>query len=197
MLERVGVCCLGLFVGYLLALGLAHSKPTLRLVLTVLGAALGGVPIAFLAQSGSKWAYPIGLLIGFLIFRVRHAHAYLFASPAQSASGALLPDQRARVELFLIASFIISLTALALLLPAQLTRTESGEFKLGENVGRQSVRYSSPFQNAPRLIIKRSDYATYRIEDETAEGFVFVPQGFVSGSVISWEATGVARDFSP
>ncbi len=193
MLERVGVYCLGLFVGYLLALGLAHSKPTLRLVLTVLGAALGGVPIAFLAQAGSKWVYPIGLLFGFLFFRLITAHAYLFTQSKGSADEIPVPNRRMRVELALISVFLVSLTALALLLPTHLTVTESGEFKLGDNVGNLRIQYSRPFQSVPRLSIKPNGYVTYRIEDERPDGFVFVPQSYSGVSSISWEAKGEER----
>jgi len=193
MLERVGVYCLGLFVGYLLALGLAHSKPTLRLVLTVLGAAVGGVPIAFLAQAGSKWVYPIGLLFGFLFFRLISAHAYLFTESKGGSEETPLRNRRTRVELALISGSLVFLTALALLLPSHLTVTESGEIKLGENVGKLRIQYSRPFQNVPRLSIKPDGYATYRIEDERPDGFVFVPQGYTVGSSVSWKATGEER----
>ena len=70
MLERIGITALGLFVGFLLGLGLFSAKPTLKAALTVLGAALGGAPVAFLAHTELRWIYPVGLLIGFVCARV-------------------------------------------------------------------------------------------------------------------------------
>jgi hypothetical protein len=62
--DRLGVLCLGSFVGFLLGLGLLRSTPSLRAALTVVGAALGGIPVAFLAGTGQKWLYPLGYLPG-------------------------------------------------------------------------------------------------------------------------------------
>jgi len=69
MIELIGVTSLGLFVGLLFGLGIAHSKPTVKVVLTLLGAALGGAPVAFLANTTSKWLYPVGLIVGLLLGR--------------------------------------------------------------------------------------------------------------------------------
>ena len=70
MTELVGIISLGVFVGLLLGLGLAHSKPTAQVVLTLLGAALGGAPIAFMSSAARKWFYPVGLLVGLLSARL-------------------------------------------------------------------------------------------------------------------------------
>ncbi len=70
MTELIGVICLGLFVGLLLGLGIGHTRVTVRTALTLLGAALGGAPIAFLGSATAKWLYPTGLLAGLLSARL-------------------------------------------------------------------------------------------------------------------------------
>ena len=52
-----GVLALGMFVGFLLGLGLEHSGKNLKSVLTVLGAALGGGPILFMEGLGQEMKY--------------------------------------------------------------------------------------------------------------------------------------------
>jgi hypothetical protein len=71
---ELGVITLGVFVGWLLGVGLKNSSQTLKAVLTVLGAALGGGPILFMKGIGpEKWMYPIGLLLGLLWVRLSGA----------------------------------------------------------------------------------------------------------------------------
>ncbi|OGT54746.1 MAG: hypothetical protein A3E01_18705 [Gammaproteobacteria bacterium RIFCSPHIGHO2_12_FULL_63_22] len=64
----VGILFLGGFVGFLLSLTVkVSSKPTVRGMLQVIGAALGGTPILFMEGAGpSKWAYPVGLVLGLI-----------------------------------------------------------------------------------------------------------------------------------
>jgi peptidoglycan/LPS O-acetylase OafA/YrhL len=58
----------GLFVGFLLVNALYNSKKIrLRATITLIGAALGGVPIFFInGLSYARWMYPIGLVLGML-----------------------------------------------------------------------------------------------------------------------------------
>jgi hypothetical protein len=68
----LGVFFLGGFVGFILggALRLPQSI-SVKAGLSILGAALGGVPIAFMGGlTYEKWMYPIGLVFGLLWVRV-------------------------------------------------------------------------------------------------------------------------------
>lgn len=72
--PKLGVLALGGFVGWLLGFGLANSRRGLRAAITVLGAALGGGPVLFMADAGdAKWWYPVGLLLGLLATRAMEA----------------------------------------------------------------------------------------------------------------------------
>jgi len=86
--ERLGVIALGSFVGVLLAIGLLRSGPTLKTVLTVIGAALGGAPVLFLSGTAEKWLYPIALLIAFCIGATIQA---LFNKRTVSQAGIIKP----------------------------------------------------------------------------------------------------------
>jgi hypothetical protein len=74
---KVGVLVLGGFVGFLLGLGLFRSKNvTLKGVITIVGAALGGAPVLFMNGVGrDKWMYPIGLVIGLVWNRMFEARS--------------------------------------------------------------------------------------------------------------------------
>ena len=58
--QKFGVISFCIFVGFLLGLGLFRSKNlTLKGVITVVGAALGGGPMLFMKGIGpEKWMYP-------------------------------------------------------------------------------------------------------------------------------------------
>ena len=86
--ERLGVVALGSFVGVLLAVGLLRSGPTLKAVLTVIGAALGGAPVLFLSGTTEKWLYPIALLVAFCIGAAIQA---LFSKRTISQKGTIQP----------------------------------------------------------------------------------------------------------
>ena len=65
----IGVSLVGIFVGLLLGLGLAYSKPTTQAVVTLLGATLGGAPIAYLHTRDWWYLYPAGLILGIVASR--------------------------------------------------------------------------------------------------------------------------------
>lgn len=71
-ITLIGVLCLGLFVGLLFGIVLFQAKsPTVKIVLSVISAALSGAPVMFMRGiSFERWMYPIGLLLGFLWVRV-------------------------------------------------------------------------------------------------------------------------------
>ena len=64
----VGILFLGGFVGFLLSLTVKLSAPpTVRSIVQVIGAALGGAPMLFMQDAGSAiWAYPVGLVLGLI-----------------------------------------------------------------------------------------------------------------------------------
>lgn len=70
-----GVLALGGFVGHLMRFATLNLKPTTKVIVTLLSAALGGAPILFLQDAGTaRWFYPLGLLLAFLIpYEVAHA----------------------------------------------------------------------------------------------------------------------------
>jgi hypothetical protein len=190
-LERVGVLALGLFVSYLLALGLEHSKPNLRVVITVIGVALTGAPVAFLAQAMSKWAYPLGLLSGIAAYRVvtlLGGLANLNEGPRPSRS----PAQKRRIlrELWLVGLLGAGVAAVAMVLPVRATATERGKIELRSMQGPQNVRYAHPFVNMPHLVFRPVGFVEYRIDNERLDGFTFFPTGYSSDSFVQWEATG-------
>ncbi|HVT59473.1 MAG TPA: hypothetical protein VHR45_13860 [Thermoanaerobaculia bacterium] len=47
-----------------LGFGLMRSGLTLKAVLTVMSAALGGAPVLFMSGTRAKWMFPLGLLTG-------------------------------------------------------------------------------------------------------------------------------------
>jgi len=86
--PETGILALGLFVGGVLGWGLVNAKGSLKAGLTVLGAALGGGPVLFMAASGdARWSYPIGLILGLLALYAYRLRGELFDS-ARSKEGA-------------------------------------------------------------------------------------------------------------
>lgn len=79
-ITLLGVLFLGGFVGFVLALALSHSeKLSYKGVAAVLGAALGGAPLAFMGNLAyERWMYPIGLVLGLISIRVLGARADLY-----------------------------------------------------------------------------------------------------------------------
>jgi hypothetical protein len=82
-MGTLGVLATGIFVGVVLSQLLFNLKPNVKSALTLLGAALGGVPIAFLGDASSTWAYPVGLLIGLFYIRIYSARSAL-VNPSDS-----------------------------------------------------------------------------------------------------------------
>jgi hypothetical protein len=74
-ITLLGVLFLGGFVGFILGgtLRLTNVIPV-KVAVSILGAALGGVPVAFMSGlTYQKWMYPIGLVFGLLWIRVVYA----------------------------------------------------------------------------------------------------------------------------
>jgi len=68
--PEFGILFLGVFVGGILGFGLWKAGGNLKAGLTVLGAALGGGPILFMAGiQDARWAYPVGLVLGLMVLR--------------------------------------------------------------------------------------------------------------------------------
>jgi hypothetical protein len=63
-MASLATLCVGFYVGIALNFGGAFVKPSLIAAVTIIGAALGGVPIAFLGSASAQWGYPVGLLVG-------------------------------------------------------------------------------------------------------------------------------------
>lgn len=82
--QKFGILALGGFVGWLLGLALSHSKATLKAVITALGAALGGAPVAFMRGVSDKWMYPVGLIVGLLWIRLGSARSEIVESSGSS-----------------------------------------------------------------------------------------------------------------
>lgn len=83
----VGVLFLGGFVGFLLGLTIQFSHgASIKLITAVLGAALGGAPIALMDDlSFQRWMYPIGLVIGVLWVRMVSARSTIVTRPKKEA----------------------------------------------------------------------------------------------------------------
>ena len=77
--PEFGVLFLGIFVGIVLGIGLAHSKGSLKAGITVVGSALGGGPILYLEKDlgGALWMYPVGLVLGLALLRLYFARKEL------------------------------------------------------------------------------------------------------------------------
>ena len=186
----MGVFGLGLFVGYLIAIGLKQSKPTLRAVLTVLGASLGGVPVAFLAGAGSKWIYPIGLLAGLLFFRITFLWASISSKKSRAASESTTGRSGALFEVGGIGALVFIMVTVALLLPDKSVVTERGQLTASYDVSRYSIYYPTPFEGSPQLVISGADY---ELSEQRADGFVLRLISYSVGNPITWQASGVQK----
>lgn len=82
----LGVLFLGGFVGLLLGLTIRFAQnPTLKFVIGIIGAALGGAPVLFMGGlEHQKWTYPVGLVVGLLWIRVLNARTIVATRPKKS-----------------------------------------------------------------------------------------------------------------
>jgi hypothetical protein len=71
--PNVGILCLGIFVGFLLGIGLYAQQINIRAALAVIGGALGAAPLAFIGGGNEKFMYPVGLIVGLLLTRLGSA----------------------------------------------------------------------------------------------------------------------------
>jgi hypothetical protein len=190
--DRLGVLCLGSFVGFLLGFGLMKSNPSLRAALTVVGAALGGAPVAFLAGTEQKWLYPVGLLTGLLWVRVAGARVSKVAAPQpehQSARDGLLLAWLDIVVIVVITGAVLLYTVV---LPPQPTLEQTGEIRVTHS-GDYEVFYPQPYVSTPSLSFPfgGSNTDDFRVIEQRADGFkMSVGGAIISGSLITWKATG-------
>jgi hypothetical protein len=75
--EAVGICLLGVYIGYLgwyFVVRIAANTVTADTFASVAAVLVGGVVLSFLddhlARKGDVWWYPIGLVIGFALYVV-------------------------------------------------------------------------------------------------------------------------------
>jgi hypothetical protein len=190
--EPLGVICLGALVGFLLGIGLASSRHTLRAVLTILGAALGGAPVAFIAASEHRWLYPVGLLLGFLW--VRTASLWKTISTALSSRGS--SKQRISAIVAFELAFVFCLTCLAVayivVMPQRAFVQQSGELRM-TGTGNYEVFYSEPFDSPPNLTLPPNTVQSedLQIVDQRADGFkLHSGLGTTYGATIKWIALG-------
>jgi hypothetical protein len=109
-ITLLGVLFLGGFVGYILALVLQQSKNfNLRILLSVIGGALGGAPILFMGGLGyQKWMYPIGLVLGTVWTRMISAR-----NAVQEQTGKGIGSVLAWIDMFIIAAITLIIVTIA------------------------------------------------------------------------------------
>jgi hypothetical protein len=190
--EPLGVLCLGGLVGFLLAWGLAASKPTLKAIITVIGAGLGGAPVAFLAASGHRWLYPIGLLVGFLW--VRAGALYRAGELERRANFPAVRPMPARVVATISAMVVITIVVLAYpFVASTATVTEqAGEIRVLA-FGAYEVFYREAFVSPPTLTLPPTTGQSEDIQilEQRADGFkVQIGLGTTHGAIIKWRAVG-------
>jgi len=180
MTERMGVLLLGVFVSYLLALGLTHSKPTLKAMVGVIGAALGGAPVVFLAGALAKWLYPAGLVLGLLLPRA----VSLLRNDSSSS-------RRSWPEILAIAAVtasIVSLTVLPSLPRPPHVDTQTDFLNPISGVTQYVEYYPLPFARPPHLAIEGVGPA-YALTEQRSDRFVIEIRSFGAGR-ITWTANG-------
>lgn len=116
-MTYLGMCCLGAFVGGVLALGIDYIKTRttyLQLSVAIIAAALSGTVVGYfdyLARQGSNqglFTYPIGLLLALLWYYARFGVGYIIRGN---------PVQRTLGSLHLCAIAIATIAALVLVFP--------------------------------------------------------------------------------
>jgi len=188
--QRLGVLCLGVFVGFLLGFGLTRSKPTLRAALTVVGAALGGAPVAFLTTVQYRWLYPIGLLTGLIWVRIANIR---IAADTRSHTYNLHAHTRlaAWVDVALIILVSVAVIYAVIAPPGQVIE-QHGELQL-TGTGEYEVFYPQPFVSAPALTFPSGadKPQEFWVVEQRANGFKVAARGTVIvGTIIKWSAKG-------
>lgn len=192
MLERLGIAALGLFVGLLLARGLARSEPTLRNVLTVLGAALGGAPLAFVKGAGAKWIYPVGLIAGYLIANVHFGGVDRATAGIEQEPSLRLFQFGIDVRRFVVGFVVAGLVAFAVWVPNNTTIRQKGSFRMGADISSPiHVYYPTRFDGTPYLSI--AGPSEYELISQSPDGFVIKLEGYSEGETCQWEAVGSVR----
>ncbi len=100
----------GLIVGLLVGFAFFNSKQNVKAAVTVLGAILGGIPVAYLGSASTFWAYPFGILWGLVAVRIVSARMSVAKAfePMRSAQD-IVHAFFGGVDLILIAlGFVIS-----------------------------------------------------------------------------------------
>lgn len=197
--EPLGVLCLGGLVGVLLAIGLTHTKPTLRAVVTVIGAGAGGAPVAFLAASTHRWLYPIGLILGFLWVRI--VTLYKSADAARRSPMSIRP-MPSLVVTAMAAMVIVTIVALTYTFAAPKLRfTEQMGDIHTTGSGTYEVFYAEPLVSPPTLTFPPGSGQSEDIKvlEQRSDGFkIQVGLGTTYGAVIKWRAVGrAATDSKP
>ena len=190
--QKLGVLALGVFVGFLLGLGLMKSGPTLKTVLTVIGAALGGAPVLFMSDTSQKWMYPIGLLNGLLCVRAMGARLDIAAKVARPSKARKLHGWFAWFDLIVIAAVIIAASGYALLSKREPGFEQTGSFKLMP-FGEIEIFYPRPYQSTPNLTFPSANHNphTFRLIEQRSDGFKIRTDGIVTkDSVVDWRADG-------
>jgi hypothetical protein len=117
-ITLLGVLFLGGFVGFILGLALSFSKKlTYKAVAAVLGAALGGAPLAFMGNLAyERWMYPVGLVLGLISIRLLTARKDLLY-----AIHALQDKGDSRVQRVHLAIAVIDMIAIAFIILVVIT----------------------------------------------------------------------------
>lgn len=190
--EPLGVTCLGGLVGFLLAWGLVASKPTLKAIITVIGAGMGGAPVAFLAATGHRWLYPIGLLVGFLW--VRAGSLYRAGELERRANFPAVGPMPTRVVATICAMIVVTAALLGypFFAGAAAVTEQTGEIRVTA-FGPYEVFYPEPFLSPPTLTLPPTSGQSedLQVVEQRSDGFkVQIGLGTTHGAVVKWRAVG-------
>jgi hypothetical protein len=171
VIENIGAVAVGVFVGLLIGFGLNNRSATTQAIISAIGVALAGAPVAFLGATVAKWFYPLGLIAGVLFGRKPER------PDASAAGGALV------LSAAILAALAVGVTN------QHGTTTVSGELRT-RHAGTYDVYYEAAFDATPHLVV-RCGYCS--VTEQRADGFKLTREVAPGNEAIEWIATGVPR----
>lgn len=193
--QRIGILALGVFVGFLLGLGLVKSGTTLKAAITVVGAALGGAPVIFMSDAEGRWLYPLGLLVGLLWIRVANARTEIAEHSSRPSKKRAIFGNFAWVDM----TAVVLVTALgawyAFLSTDNSGFEQTGQIQLMAEEG-QDVFYPLAYESTPNLsysFLRHSVAAkSFLVTEQRADGFKYKAEGVGTNAraTLRWTARG-------